>query len=143
MKRIALLSMVILFVALSACWKTVSPSATFELMIKDSDIAELRRISERFAQMEGFSVQDLVKDDGESGVRYLRPVIFLELERGGEMLVTIQNVLKGGRFLVTYYNPDGEPQPDEVIWNRLLLALDARWPGRRIPYEEHRKQSSG
>jgi hypothetical protein len=81
-----------------------------------------------------------VTDDGESGVRYLGPVIFLRLEREDEMFFTVENVLKGGRFLVTHYDPDGKLQPDEAIWNRLLLALDARWPGRRIPYEEHRNR---
>lgn len=125
-----LLRLILVSLALGACGKTIHAEIMFELRIGPQDTAELSQILERFAESEGFAVEDLGQDMAPR--IDMTKYAFIRLKRGETMQIIVENFFQE-RFAISFYNLQSDPRFGETA-AKLRDLLEQRWPGDVRPH---------
>jgi hypothetical protein len=121
----AFLGLILVCSPLSGCGETINPVIQIELHIGLGDIGELSQMLERFAESEGFTLEDLGQDMSPriDSTRY----VFIQLKRDETMRIIVENFFQE-RFLISFYNLRSDPRFEETA-KKLQDLLQGRWPG--------------
>jgi hypothetical protein len=106
----------------------IKPALRMEFHVQEAGLSDLMEILTRYADKEGFTVEDI---GPHMPPKDSRPIFYVNLKRQDSTEITVTNFLKQNQMLLAFYVPKQDAHSQHLI-DPLISELREKWPDIHI-----------